>query len=329
MGIESLFAKEKPKTFFDDFLTKRSYPFQNTVNYDTVAPQQVFQVIEGYTKFRKLCDSTDFLQFPDEKLKLNASTESIESHQSEDESENAEPSTHFSHPHEASYDSESDDDSSFEEQIDTKEPLQTTRAPVLTKDGSVNVHAEVAFYKRENGNQAWEQSCSTPPKLGKMRKITCSARSSSETPHPVQFQFRTIDKHPGTHCSKLVLCRGDRCCVKVKQDGKKKKKPIVECVDRLNVLTIPQQMVDDKSPCFTDVYLKPEWNGLGENKSRPSFEVVVELIDCSDKTVHEISRWDVELQSHKFESSTKAKEMEQTATSVEVDLSLLSRTLAI
>merc|ERR1712137_1390986 len=267
MGIESLFAKEKPKTFFDDLLTKRSYPFQNTVNYDTVAPQQVFQVIEGYTKFRKLCDSTDFLQFPDEKLKLNASTESIESHQSEDESENAEPSTHFSHPHEASYDSESDDDSSFEEQIDTKEPLQTT-------------------------------------------------------PHPVQFQFRTIDKHPGTHCSKLVLCRGDRCCVKVKQDGKKKKKPIVECVDRLNVLTIPQQMVDDKSPCFTDVYLKPEWNGLGENKSRPSFEVVVELIDCSDKTVHEISRWDVELQSHKFESSTKAKEMEQTATSVEVDLSL-------
>merc|ERR1712137_1146186 len=58
-------------------------------------------------------------------------------------------------------------------------------------------------------------------------------------------------------------------------------------------------------------YLKPEWNGLGVGKTRPCFDVVLELVDCHTGNAHELLSWSTELQSHKFESSAKAKSLEK------------------
>merc|ERR1712000_139413 len=92
-----------------------------------------------------------------------------------------------------------------------------------------------------------------------------------------------------------------------------RKKPVIQCAERLNELTLPEVLISSSQPASFDVFLKPEWNGLGKNKTRPSFEVFIELVDKTSGEVHELCVFDTELQSHKFESSPKARSMENSS----------------
>ena len=184
---------------------------------------------------------------------------------------------------------------------------------------------EITFGKRGNGNQPWASSCIAPDKIGKMRRITVNyslSSSPSFNVNNIAILVKTVDNQPDKHPGKLVLCTNDRCCEKVKEDGKKK--PIMKCVERKTELTLSVNPSFEKKSL--DVYLKPEWNGLGPNKIRPKFTVTISLVNLSDNSViSELLSWDIELQSHKFESSKKAEQMENEGRSCKKDVSAVPR----
>ena len=174
------------------------------------------------------------------------------------------------------------------------------------KARTYNINYQITFGKRANGNQQWDIGCLAPPKIGKMRrmtfKLTCEGK---DLPSGLTLTARCIDQMPGKHKGKLVLCTNDRCCEKKKVEGSRK--AVTECEQRLNELTVPVNFVENK--CVVEFYLKPEWNGMGENKLRPPFEIVVDLNLPNGESIC-LDSWTTELQSHKFESSTKGKAME-------------------
>ena len=314
-SLSEIFSPNKENTLFDNLLTKRTC-FKPT-QHVSVNPSDVFQVIKSFTepelKRRKLCESTDFLVFPAEPFQVLpiSPVKSIE----EDEPTPLPP---------ADLD---DDDVTFEEDINQmcevfpvvksvapkRKTQPRTRASIVATDGA-EITTDIDFGKRGNGNQPWQSCGAAPSKIGKMRRMTFTINSSSPVERTLQVRVRTEDHQPKMHKGKLVLCTGDRCCMKTKVEGRKK--PVVQCDERLTELTLPEVKVSSSFPSTSmELYLKPEWNGLGPNKTRPSFDVFVELIDCETGKVHELLSWDTELQSHKFESSHKAKVLENASQS--------------
>jgi len=184
------------------------------------------------------------------------------------------------------------------------------------KNNNTNlIDVNVTFGIRGNGNQPWKQSRLAPPKIGKMRKITIDVNSNSNSVIPIQIRVRAEDIQKNLHKGKLVFCRDDRCCVKSKVPGRSKQNITCKAHERNSTLYLPKTNISSSTPCSFDLFLKPEWNGLGKNKIRPSFQVFIEAIDCNTQTVYPILTWETELQSHKFESSRKAKSMESIKTS--------------
>jgi len=313
----------KESNIFDGLLGKRPLVDKKDCG---VNPNAIFQVIKSYTdplpKRPKLCESTDFLIFPELPAK---EYEQIQTHDNE-------PTTIDSnvqnYPSPLSPDN-SDENEQMQDELEelfepyplitdvkkqkvtssSASPLQTDSIPIGTGDTKVSV--EISFGKRGNGNQPWQQSSSTPSKIGKMRRMTFDLTSNSSTSKVFQVRIRTIDNQPKMHKGKLVLCSDDRCCVKKKVEGRKK--PVIECHERLTEIILPEVSVSSSSSSTVEAYLKPEWNGLGANKTRPNFDVIVELVDCETGRVQQILEWETELQSHKFESSPKAKQMENAA----------------
>jgi len=170
---------------------------------------------------------------------------------------------------------------------------------------SVKIDYVIQFGKRANGNQRWELGCLAPPKIGKMRRITFELNSEPNS-IPLTITAKCKDKNPGEHLGKLVLCNNDRCCEKKKIEGSRKS--ITECDQRLSELSVTVNL--SEGHCVVEFYLKPEWNGLGNNKLRPRFDISIELTDERNGNTFCLLSWDTELQSHKFESSTKGKSME-------------------
>jgi len=192
----------------------------------------------------------------------------------------------------------------IEQYEDEHEVVQ--RIPPKKSVSTYTIKYNISFGKRANGNQQWDIGCLAPPKIGKMRrmtfKLTCDSKDS---PSGLSLTARCIDLSPGKHKGKLVLCSNDRCCEKKKVEGSRK--AITECDQRLNELTVPVNFSEGK--CTVEFFLKPEWNGMGENKLRPPFEINVSL-DLPNGESISLDTWETELQSHKFESSTKGKAME-------------------
>jgi len=166
---------------------------------------------------------------------------------------------------------------------------------------TIDVKIEVGL--RGNGNRPFQKGCLTPPKMGKMRRIT--AEISSQGLHEAENQIchvraRTVDLNPGQHEGKLVLCKNDRCCTR------KKSRAGLEfhCSERKTELVLPLTL--GPNPCAIEFYLKPEWRGLGKTqKARPTFAVYIELV--YGQTVYILLNWNVQLHSHKYESGEKAK----------------------
>jgi len=320
--LDDLFAKRKSCTEnFDDLLgTKRNYPFE--VLKQTVNPADIFSAIREFTQHEE--PDTYFVHAA-KKQKLNESSASV----SFFDFESVEPLNHS----QAQFSQEHPDldivdinsflgfPSSTEEEVHIGLPcapqLPTCSMPpplpVHAPVGPVHITAELSFGKRGNGNQPWQTSCVAPPKIGKMRKITVQLSTTSPCPVAVQLRARTIDQDPHKHKGKLVLCSDDRCCIKTKVEGQRK--PVIKCPQRLSQLDMPEVLLSADEPRSINVFLKPEWNGLGANKTRPRFDVYLELTDCQSGQVHELLTWDTELQSHKFESSHKAKTMETSSSS--------------
>merc|ERR1712110_317973 len=316
--LDDIFAKRKSTENFDEILgAKRNYPFE--VLKQTVNPADIFSAIRGFTQYEEQDDC--FARAP-KKQKLTASASFF----AEFEIPVEYPTQELSQ--EPSMDLLSDIDSllgfpsSTEEEVPINLPcapeaLACNFAPQVPVhapvDGPVHITAELSFGKRGNGNQPWQTSCVAPPKIGKMRKITVQLSTTSPCPVAVQLRARTCDQDPHKHKGKLVLCSDDRCCIKTKVEGQRK--PVIKCPQRLSRLDMPEVILSAEEPRTINVFLKPEWNGLGANKTRPRFDVYLELVDCQSGEVHELLTWDTELQSHKFESSHKAKTMETTSSS--------------
>lgn len=166
---------------------------------------------------------------------------------------------------------------------------------------TIDVKLEVGL--RGNGNRPFQKGCLTPPKMGKMRRIT--AEISSQGLHEADNQIchiraRTVDLNPGQHEGKLVLCKNDRCCTRKKSRNGLE----FHCAERKTELLLPLTL--GPNPCAIEFYLKPEWRGLGKTqKARPTFAVYIELVIGS--TVYILLNWNVQLHSHKYESGEKAK----------------------
>jgi len=167
------------------------------------------------------------------------------------------------------------------------------------------VHTKVEFLLRGNGNQPWSVGCPAPPKLGKMRKIIITFFLGAPGSIPAMVRVNTVDKKPGLHESKLVFCTSDRCC-----ERKKRSEPF-SCGERQTNMAIPVEI--GAAPTEVALYLKPEWHGLGENNTRPVFDVFIQLE--INQQIHTLLSWEVSLQSHKYESGPKARAVEQTAVS--------------
>jgi len=321
--LDDIFAKRKSSEQYDDILgVKRNYPYE--VLKQTVNPADVFSAIRGFTQPEEHPheDSVHFAK----RQRLNESTASVsflDDFDFREDEHQAQPL-----PQESTIVDLADIDSllGFPSSVeDIEANIQSVHPPIpectyppqlpmhAPADGPVQITAELSFGKRGNGNQPWQTSCVAPPKIGKMRKISVQLTSSSPYPMAVKLRARTCDQDPHKHKGKLVLCSDDRCCVKTKVEGQRK--PVIKCPQRLSELVMPEVVLNPDEPTTINVFLKPEWNGLGANKTRPRFDVYLELIDCQSGEAHELLAWDTELQSHKFESSHKAKCMETSANS--------------
>lgn len=218
-----------------------------------------------------------------------------------------------------------DEDEEEEEELEKHEVKPNDNYFQDDEAEEILLNTEITFGKRGNGNQPWASSCIAPDKIGKMRRITVNyslSSSPSINVNNVAVLVKTVDNQPDKHPGKLVLCTNDRCCEKVKEDGKKK--PVMRCNERKTELTLAICPTFEKKSL--DVYLKPEWNGLGPNKIRPKFTVSISLINLSnDSVISELLSWDIELQSHKFESSKKAEQMENEGSSCKKDVSSIPR----
>ena len=218
---------------------------------------------------------------------------------------------------------EEEEDEEEEEELEKHEVKPNENYFSSSNEEEVLLTTEITFGKRGNGNQPWANSCIAPDKIGKMRRINVNYSLNSPSSinvNNIAVLVKTVDNQPDKHPGKLVLCTNDRCCEKVKEDGKKK--PIMKCVERKTELMLPINPSFEKKTI--ELYLKPEWNGLGPNKIRPKFTVTISLVNLSDNSViNELLSWDIELQSHKFESSKKAEQMENEGRASKRDISAI------
>merc|ERR1712137_1377184 len=178
----------------------------------------------------------------------------------------------------------------------------TSYVPPIESDGSdpkTNLQYTVTVCKRSNGNQPWEPSNVQPPMLGKMRRMTVQFAPFTSTAFEVLFQCK--DLKPDLHEGRLVVSANDR--------GIARNASTLPSTDENLFRTVVQPNASH-SQAIT-VYPKPCWRGFGSNRERPVFSVTVAVRpaerECAFVILHS---WNVELHSHKMESSTKGKAMD-------------------
>jgi len=174
--------------------------------------------------------------------------------------------------------------------------------PKMEPDGSdpkTNLQYTVTVCKRSNGNQPWEPSNVRPPMLGKMRRMTVQFAPFEGLAFEVLFQCK--DLKPDLHEGRLVVSANDK--------GIARNASTLPSPDESLFRTVVQP--NEQSSQAISVYLKPCWRGFGSNRERPVFSVTVAVRpaerECAFVILHS---WNVELHSHKMESSTKGKAMD-------------------
>jgi len=166
-------------------------------------------------------------------------------------------------------------------------------------DPKTNLQYTVTVCKRSNGNQPWEPSNVRPPMLGKMRRMTVQFAPFEGLAFEVLFQCK--DLKPDLHEGRLVVSSNDK--------GIARNASTLPSLDESLFRTVVQP--SEHSSQAISVYLKPCWRGFGSNRERPVFSVTVAVRpaerECAFVILHS---WNVELHSHKMESSTKGKAMD-------------------
>jgi len=132
--------------------------------------------------------------------------------------------------------------------------------------------------------------------LGKMRRITVQF---GPVPVRLELLFQCKDMKLNRHEGKLVISTNDKG------------------IARNSFATEDQTLLKTTIPaCHTSqthvAYLKPCWRGFGNNRERPIFTVIIAVrpADSEDSQFVIIHSWQVELHSHKMESSPKGKAMD-------------------
>lgn len=159
----------------------------------------------------------------------------------------------------------------------------------------------VTVSKRSNGNQPWEPSNVRPPMLGKMRRMTVQFAPFGPGPN-YEVLFQCKDIKPKLHEGRLIVSPNDKGISRLNSSSSNL--DIDETIFRtvLSASDITQAI---------NVYLKPCWRGFGSNRERPEFSVTIAIRpaekECAFVILHS---WEVELHSHKMESSVKGKSMD-------------------
>ena len=152
----------------------------------------------------------------------------------------------------------------------------------------------ITVYKRSNGNQPWEASNIKPPMLGKMRRISVQF---SDIKMRFEVLFQCKDLKPSKHEGRLVVSSNDK--------GIARNSFTVE--DEMSMKTI----LNPSKSQNRIVYLKPCWRGFGSNRERPIFTVMIAIrMAFTEHPFIVLHSWEVELHSHKMESSVKGKAMD-------------------
>ena len=176
-------------------------------------------------------------------------------------------------------------------------PLQSS-FDCNASDPSTSLQYTITVSKRSNGNQPWEASNVRPPMLGKMRRMTLQFAPYEGPRFEVLFQCKDIK--PKLHEGRLIVSANDKGAARSSTSSM----PQDETIFRTN---LPPSTVSQA----INVYLKPCWRGFGTNRERPVFSVTVAVRpadkECAFVVLHS---WDVELHSHKMESSNKGKAMD-------------------
>ena len=174
--------------------------------------------------------------------------------------------------------------------------------PKIEPDGSdptTDLQYTVTISKRSNGNQPWEPSNVRPPMLGKMRRMTVQFAPFEGTAFEVLFQCKDLkaEQHEG----RLIVASNDK--------GIARNSTTLPAQDERLFRTVVQ--ADTVNAQAVTVYLKPCWKGFGTGRERPIFSVTVAVRpaekECAFVILH---TWNVELHSHKMESSAKGKSMD-------------------
>lgn len=175
------------------------------------------------------------------------------------------------------------------------QPTLAAALPTLPESNSNSVGFTITVCKRSNGNQPWERSNIRPPMLGKMRRITVQF---GPVPVRLELLFQCKDMKLNRHEGKLVISTNDKG------------------IARNSFATEDQTLLKTTIPaCHTSqthvAYLKPCWRGFGNNRERPIFTVIIAVRPADeDSQFVIIHSWQVELHSHKMESSPKGKAMD-------------------